>query len=90
MGVEAVLGLWQNGIMLKKCQKHLSTVHENYFQHLCFAGCFGFRMIGAGMAAILHGLCPAVFQYTGSATINKLHDEIKARQQTHGDHNHHG
>lgn len=65
--------------MLEKCQKHLDDVHESYFQHLFFAACFGVRMIGAGLAAIAHGLCPAVFQHTGSKTIFALHDELKAR-----------
>ncbi len=72
--------------MLKKCHEHLHSVHESYFRHLGFAACFGFRMIGAGIAAILHGLCPAIFQYTGSKTIFALNDELKSRlqNQDHG------
>ena len=69
--------------MIEKCQKHLDGVNESYFQHLGFAVCFGLRMVGAGLAAILHGLCPAVFQYTGSKIIFKLNDELKARANTH-------
>ena len=71
--------------MLDKSRKHLQSVQENYFRHLCFAARFGGRMIGAGCAAILHGLCPAVFQYTGSKMIFQLNDELKARV---GNHNH--
>lgn len=77
--------------MLKNCQKHLHAVHESYFQHLHFAGFFGLRLIGAGFAAILHGICPAVFQYTGSKTLFALCDEIKARQKgqsPNGSHHH--
>lgn len=73
--------------MFEKCQKHLDSVHENYFTHLGFAVGFGLRMIGAGIAAILHGLCPMLFQYTGSKTIFALNDELKARMQGH-DHPH--
>ncbi len=75
--------------MLEKCQKHLDSVHESYVQHLAFAVCFGFRMIGVGVAAIAHGLFPAVFQHTGSHTIFKLNDELKARMNAAGrDHDH--
>ncbi len=73
--------------MLHDCKKHLDSVHESYFQHLGFAVCFGLRMIGGGLAAILHGLCPAVFERTGSQTVFKLHDEIEARKATQ-DHTH--
>ena len=69
--------------MLHKCKNHLDSVRESYFQHLFFAVCFGGRMIGAGIAAILHGLCPALFQYTGSKTIFRLSDELKQRMTDH-------
>lgn len=65
--------------MLKKCHDHLESVHESYGQHLCFATNVGLKLIGAGIASILHGLCPAVFQYTGSRTVFKLADLIKSR-----------
>ena len=71
--------------MLKKCHDHLETVHENYVQHLIFAISFGFRLFYAGIAVILHGIFPAIFQTTGSRTIFALYDELKARQ----DHSHH-
>lgn len=72
--------LCHTGFMLDKSQKHLDSVHESYARHLCFAVCFGVRMIGGGLAAIIHGLCPAVFDRTGSNTLFKLYDEMKARQ----------
>lgn len=74
--------------MFDKCQKHLDSVHESYFQHLYFAACFGVRLIGVGLAAIMHGLFPAVFQYTGSKTVIALNDELKRRMQSHGGHDH--
>jgi len=75
--------------MLDKCQKHLESVHETYAQHLFFATCFGVRMIGGGLAAILHGLFPAIFQRTGSQTLFKLHDEVKVRLSKPDAHDHH-
>lgn len=74
--------------MFDKCQKHLDSVHESYAKHLCFAMSFGLRMIGGGLAAIIHGLCPAVFDRTGSNTLFKLYDEIKARQAKQIPHSH--
>lgn len=68
--------------MLGKAKEHLETVHETYFQHMVFALCFGLRMIGGGLAAILHGLCPAIFTHTGSQTLFKLSDELKTRQSS--------
>ncbi len=77
--VEGAAVLWQNGPMLHDCQKHLESVHESYFQHLKFATCFGLRMIGGGLAAILHGIFPAIFEHTGSKTLFALNDELKNR-----------
>lgn len=74
--------------MLKKCHDHLGSVHETYLQHLWFATKIGLRLLGAGIAVILHGLCPAVFQYTGSKTIFKLHDDMKSRLKNTGAHDH--
>ena len=74
--------------MLKKCQDHLESVHETYLQHLCFAAGIGLRLLGTGVAVILHGLFPAVFQYTGSREIFRLHDDLKARISKAGDHHH--
>lgn len=73
--------------MLEKSRKHLDGVNEDYFTHLCFASRFGARMVGAGVAAILHGLCPAIFQYTGSKMIFALNDILKERQ-AHSHHDH--
>lgn len=72
--------------MLDKCQKHLSSVHESYFQHLTVALCFGVQMVGAGLAAIVHALCPALFERTASNTIIKLHGEMMARKNTQDPH----
>ena len=65
--------------MFGKCRHHLDTVHEGYFKHLLFALRFGACMVGGGLAAIIHGLCPAFFEHTGSRTLFRLHDEVQAR-----------
>jgi len=39
----------------------------------------GFAMIGAGFASVLHGLCPWLFQTTGSRTIKRLYNRLTGR-----------
>ena len=65
--------------MFKDCQDHLHCVEESYFTHMRHALGFGFRMIGGGLGAIAHALCPAICQYTASRTVAGLHEELQAR-----------
>lgn len=51
---------------------HPRSVGETYYEHLRHASGFGFKMIGAGIACLLHALLPFLFEYTGSNTIFKL------------------
>jgi hypothetical protein len=55
---------------------HPASVGESYGEHLVMASGFGFRMIGAGLACLIHGLLPFLFVRTGSATINTLHTRM--------------
>ena len=41
---------------------------------------FGLRMIGGGVAALIHGVLPFVFTTTGSRTIAALNAEIVAKR----------
>ena len=73
--------------MLDKAHDHLESVHETYAQHMKFALWFAAQLIGAGVAVIIYALCPAFFQNSGSATVNKLHDILQQRKNHH---HHHG
>lgn len=77
--VEAWPLLCQTGRMLGKCHKHLESVREGYFEHMGFALRFGVRMIGGGLAAIIHGIVPALFEKTGSRVLFGLYDDVQAR-----------
>jgi hypothetical protein len=57
---------------------HPHHVGETYLQHLRFASGFGLKMIGGGLACVIHGLFPFLFTTTGSRTIRGLHDIITA------------
>lgn len=52
---------------------HPASVGESYWQHLASATGFGTRMIGAGLACLLHGLFPWLFRTTGSDAVRALH-----------------
>jgi hypothetical protein len=64
--------------------RHPSTVGETYGGHLVFASGVGGRMMLAGMACMLHGIFPFLFERTGSRAIQDLHGRVTsgARAQT--------
>lgn len=55
---------------------HPSSVGESYFGHLRTATGFGLRMLGGGLACLLHGIFPFLFEKTGSSQIRLLHDRM--------------
>lgn len=59
---------------------HPAAVDETYGEHLGSAWSFAFRMIGAGLACLLHGLFPFLFVSTGSSTICALHERMVANR----------
>ena len=62
---------------------HPRSVGESYGEHLRAAAGFGFAMIGAGLACLLHGLLPFLFVRTGSETVRRLHRRmVEARGST--------
>ena len=61
---------------------HPREVGETYGEHLRTASGFGIRMIVGGLACIVHGLMPFLFQRTGSATIRALHNRLYKRAVT--------
>ena len=60
---------------------HPASVGETYFGHLLQATSFGFRMLIAGIACILHGLFPFWFVTTGSDAMKVLNGEMSARRE---------
>ena len=59
---------------------HPASVGESYPAHWRVATRFGLRMIGGGVAALVHGVFPFLFTTTGSRTIEALHGEIVAKR----------
>ena len=56
--------------------EHPASVGESYTEHMTRASCFGVRMIGAGLACLVHALLPFLFVRTGSAAIAELSDRM--------------
>jgi hypothetical protein len=62
--------------LLKPFTRHPAAVGETYGEHLAFASGVGGRMVLAGLACLLHGLLPFLFERTGSRTIAALHARV--------------
>ncbi len=58
---------------------HPRAVNESYAEHAVFAGGFAFKLLGAGMAALVHALIPCLFEKTASRLITEMHAKIHGR-----------
>ena len=68
---------------------HPSSVGETYLEHGLFACRYGVKMAAGGLAALLHGIFPFLFQATGSritrelaATLEESRARAAARKET--------
>jgi Family of unknown function (DUF6356) len=52
--------------------EHPATVGETYGEHFAFAVAVGGRMVGGGLACMLHAVFPEFCKTTGSRTIREL------------------
>jgi len=58
---------------------HPRSVDESYFEHHLFAGGFALRLVGAGLAALVHALVPCLFEKTASNMIAKMYAKTSNR-----------
>ncbi|MBI3452787.1 MAG: hypothetical protein HY057_08185 [Rhodospirillales bacterium] len=63
---------------------HPVAVGESYAEHLTMASGFGMRMIGAGLACLVHGVFPFLFTRTGSDAIHELHVRMVTHRRRDG------
>lgn len=59
---------------------HPRSVGETYTEHAATAFGFGIRMIGGGLACLVHAVFPTAFTRTGSNTVKTLYGRMKSRQ----------
>ena len=68
--------------LLSAFTAHPASVNETYGEHFVFAGRFGLKLIGAGIAACLHGLLPFAFKTTASRTVQEMARKTSVRAST--------
>ena len=68
-----------NDGFFKSFVTHPASVGETYLGHFAFALKFGFRLMFAGLLALLHAFIPAWFKTAASEQVDKLHAELNAR-----------
>lgn len=61
---------------LRAFTEHPASVGETYTEHLMHAACFGARMVGAGIACMVHALLPFLFVRTGSQAVTELSERM--------------
>jgi Family of unknown function (DUF6356) len=59
--------------------RHPVEMGESYGEHLAKASLFGLAMIGGGLACIVHGVFPFLFERTGSETVRRLNGTLVKR-----------
>jgi len=60
---------------------HPAAAGESYLAHLRTAAGFGFQLLFAGLACLVHALLPFLFVRTGSDCISRLHERMSARRR---------
>ena len=56
---------------------HPRDVGESYLEHAAFACRYGVKMTLGGIAALVHGVFPFLFQKTGSRITRELNDTLE-------------
>ncbi|HEX8578518.1 MAG TPA: DUF6356 family protein [Allosphingosinicella sp.] len=59
--------------------RHLDEAGESYGEHFAVASGFGLKMIGGGLACLVHAVLPFLFERTGSNTVRGLNATLCKR-----------
>ena len=62
--------------LIRSFTEHPASVGESYGEHMGRATCFGLRMMFAGLACLVHGVLPFLFERTGSRAIAELNERM--------------
>lgn len=67
------------GIMLRRFTDHPSSVGETYAKHAATAGGFGWQLVTAGLACLVHAVLPWMFEDFASRRVKALHTRMTSR-----------
>ncbi|MEK9959615.1 MAG: DUF6356 family protein [Pelagibacteraceae bacterium] len=62
--------------MIRKIKNHLKDANKSYFEHQLFAFKVSLSCLWSAFTALIHGICPAVFEYDTSTNIKKLYQKF--------------
>lgn len=65
--------------------EHPRSLGMSWAEHGAGAVAIGFRMIGAGVACLVHAVLPALFTETAGRTVTSLHDHMVRRRAAASD-----
>jgi hypothetical protein len=71
----------QGMLGLKHFQEHPASVGETYTEHMGQAASFGFRLVLAGIACLIHAVLPFAFVRTGSRAIAELNERMVLKRR---------
>ncbi len=61
-------------------QEHPKSLGMSWAEHGAGAVAIGARMVGAGLACIVHAVVPALFTETAGRTVKSLYDQMTRRK----------
>lgn len=70
--------------VLARSRRHLDDAGLGYGAHMARAGGVGLRMIGGGLAALIHAVVPGLFTWTASRTVRTLDLRLSASRRKAG------
>ena len=65
--------------MLDAFTRHPRSVNETYREHMAMAWSFAIPMLLGGLACLVHGIFPFLFETTGSRCVKRLHERLDRR-----------
>ena len=69
-----------SGLIGRLFTDHPRSLGMSWAAHGLGAVAIGFRLIGAGLACLVHAIVPAWFTQTAGRTVTQMHDEIVRRK----------
>jgi len=67
--------------LFKLFSDHPKSINESYLRHMTAAGYYGFKMIFAGFACIVHAVFPFIFESSASDCAKEINEAVEKRKQ---------